>query len=123
MRQWRREQRDGEASVEQIRADLEQRGVESGFSRSVASRLAALSLDPSSPEYAAALDGAAVVHGAHRHAPFGGGEDAEQVLELKRLVEGFEGELRKLEEGLQILSAYVARMGVRTGRETIGPLH
>ena len=66
------------------------------------------------------IPAAFLVHRGRRHmAP-----RASDVDELHRLVRDFAGELRKLEEGLQILSAYVARMRHRSGA-TRGdqPLH
>jgi hypothetical protein len=42
------------------------------------------------------------------------GPDPGDVEELQRLMRGFAGELRKLEEGLRILSAYVTRMRHRS---------
>jgi hypothetical protein len=105
----------------QIRRELERRGLSPAFSRAVAAQLAEVAPELSPAERLAALDGVVAAYRVHRDAQLPG--DAEQVLELKRLVEGFNGELQKLEEGLQILSAYVARMGVRAGRESSGTLH
>jgi hypothetical protein len=38
-------------------------------------------------------------------------------------MEGFTGELRKLDEGLQMLSTYLVRMGALSSRENSGRLH
>jgi hypothetical protein len=38
-------------------------------------------------------------------------------------MEGVTGELRKLDEGLQMLSAYLVRMGALVSREGSGSLH
>ena len=43
--------------------------------------------------------------------------------ELQRLMEGFTGELRKLDEGLQMLSTYLVRMGALSSRKDSGSLH
>jgi hypothetical protein len=39
------------------------------------------------------------------------------------MIEGFAGELRKLEEGLQMLSAYLVRTSALLSREGSGSLH
>jgi len=89
-----------EADPERVQSDLENRGVDPEFSRPVARRLAAIAPDLSTPEYAAIL-----------------------ANELQRLMEGFTGELRKLDEGLQMLSTYILRMGALSSREGSGNLH
>jgi len=45
------------------------------------------------------------------------------VEEIQRLMTGFAGELRKLEEGLRILSAYVTRMRSRSEPDEERTLH
>ncbi len=45
------------------------------------------------------------------------------IDEIQRLMQGFAGELRKLEEGLRIVSAYVLRMHSKASRERRGLLH
>jgi hypothetical protein len=45
------------------------------------------------------------------------------VDEIQRLMKGFAGELRKLEEGLRILSAYVTRMRSRSESDEERTLH
>ena len=42
---------------------------------------------------------------------------------VERLMQGFAGELLKLEEGLRIISAYVLRMHNRASRDGGGILH
>lgn len=48
-----------------------------------------------------------------------GAQSERDVEEIQRLMRGFAGELRKLEEGLRILNAYVTRM--RSRADTDGP--
>ncbi len=125
----RRTWRSGEAAViddvdgvegrsEQIRFDLESRGVAPEVSVPAARCLSAIAADLSPKEYGAVLDGVAA---AYVH------PDAAQLVgdigEIQRLMQGFAGELRKLEEGLQILSAYVVRMGSRSNPTPPTTLH
>ncbi len=102
-----------------IRADLESKGVAPEFSQPVADRLADIAPDFSSGEYEAVLDGVAAAYGVHQR-DF---DTAGDVYEIQRLMDGFTGELRKLDEGLQILSAYVHRMRARATRGNAATLH
>ena len=102
-----------------IRADLESKGVAPEFSQPVADRLADIAPDFSSGEYEAVLDGVAAAYGVHQRDC----DTAGDVNEIQHLMDGFSGELRKLEEGLQILSAYVHRMQTRATRGNAATLH
>ena len=102
-----------------IRADLESKGVAPEFSQPVADRLADIAPDFSSGEYEAVLDGVAAAYGVHQRDFDAAGD----VNEIQRLMDGFTGELRKLEEGLQILSAYVHRIQTRATRGNAATLH
>jgi hypothetical protein len=115
--------RSPEADPERIRSDLENRGVDPAFSRPVARRLVAIVPDLSAPEYAAILDGVSVAYGVCRE--ISGSNDAHfrNQNELQRLMEGFTGELRKLDEGLQMLSTYLVRMRALSSRDNSGTLH
>ncbi len=108
---------------EQVRSDLEHRGIDPKFSRPVAERLVAIATDLSADEYAAILDGVSAAYGVHREVS--GSHDAHfrYANELQRLMDGFTGELRKLDEGLRMLSAYLIRMGALVPREGAGSLH
>ena len=108
---------------EQVRSDLEHRGIDPEFSRPVAERLVAAAADLSADEYTAILDGVLAAYGVHRE--ISGSHDAHfrYANELQRLMDGFGGELRKLDEGLRMLSAYLVRMGVLMSREGPGGLH
>lgn len=109
-----------EGRSEKIRSDLESRGVEPELSIPISRRLSAIAPDLSPKEYAAVLDGLAAAYVDRAVAQVQGvGESGE----TQRLIEGFTGELRKLEEGLQILSAYVVRMGNRSASERAPTLH
>jgi hypothetical protein len=114
----------GSTGCARIRADLERRGLAPEFSRAFAERLAPLSQGLSAEAYAAALDAVALAwgdrdSGVGAQAPRGAGE----LNELQRLMAGFVGELRKLEEALRILDAYLARMRTQTRVPEVGTLH
>ena len=100
-----------------IAEDLERLGIRGALVTRLAARLeeSCQDLDPAS--YAAALDGAVAAFDAT------GSTEAEDVKEIQRLMEGFAGELQKLEEGLRIVSAYVIRMQERAKRDREGLLH
>ena len=58
--------------------------------------------------------------------PGSGGSEAKtaaELDELQRLMTGFAGELRKLEEALRTLDAYVARMRTQTASSLGHTLH
>jgi hypothetical protein len=108
-------------SRQRIRLDLERRGVAQDLTQPMATRLAPLVKRLPSGAYGAALDAAAAALSIPRAE--GGGDRAEDVAEIQRLMLGFTDELRKLEEGLRILSAFVLRMRTRAGLEGDGVLH
>ena len=112
-----------EVDSERVQSDLENRGVDPEFSRPVAQRLVAIVSDLSAPEYAAILDGVSAAYGVHREKPEPNDAHFRHGNELQRLMEGFTGELRKLDEGLQMLSTYLVRMGALSSREDPGSLH
>lgn len=105
-----------------IREDLERRGVSSEFSGSVSARLAEIAEDLSAAEYAAVLQGVAAAYGVHRQRE---SQTARaESKEIHRLVQDFAVELKKLDEGLRILSAYLVRMRERSrGRSSGLVLH
>jgi hypothetical protein len=115
--------RSPEADTERVRSDLENRGIDPEFSRPVAQRLVAIAPDLSAPEYAAILDGVSAAYGVYREISGPNDVHFRPENELQRLMEGFTGELRKLDEGLQLLSTYLVRMGALSSHEDPGSLH
>ena len=105
-----------------VRSDLESRGVPTRYSQTVAERLADIAEDLDPNEYHAVLDGVAAAC-AFPHDLDAGDPEAADLSEMRRLVDGFSDELRKLDEGLQILSTYVARMTARAESATAPTLH
>jgi hypothetical protein len=114
---------EGDARARRIRSDLECRGVAPEFSLHVAQRLGAISSDLTAGEYDAVLNGVAAAYRVHAQACDVPVAQAFGVNEIQRLAEGFASELHKLEEGLQILSAYVVRLGASASREPAPSLH
>ena len=100
-----------------IAEDLERLGLRGAAMARLATRLEASCQDLDPDAYAAALAGAVAAFDTT------GSSEAEDVREIQRLMEGFAGELRKLEEGLRIVSAYAVRMQDRARRERRGLLH
>ena len=108
---------------QRIRADLENKGVNPGFSEALAQRLERLRREPGSESYAAALEGAAAAYDAYRGDAELLEDRSRDIEEIQRLMQGFAGELLKLEEGLRIISAYVLRMHNRASRDGGEALH
>ena len=108
---------------ERVRRDLESLGVSSEFSLPVAERIAALADEVDEPTYSAVLDGVAVAFDAHRTGCEALEDRGRDLDEIQRLMHGFAGELRKLEEGLRIVSAYVLRMHDKARGERGRMLH
>jgi len=111
------------AKKRRIRADLESRGLPREIAQPVATRLAPLLKASSARAYGAALDVAAAAVEVARDDAGPENDRAGDVAEIQRLMLGFTDELRKLEEGLRILSAFVLRMRTRAGFDGDGVLH
>jgi hypothetical protein len=95
-----------------IREDLERRGVSAEFSGSVSTRLETLASKLSSSEYALVLESVEAAYGAHRDDQDRSGRVDE--IEIQHMVQDFAVELKKLDEGLRVLSAYLLRIRQRT---------
>ena len=110
---------------QRVRADLERRGVPESFAEPLAERLAELSNQLSASEYHAALIATAATCEV-LHSDAGQLEidnRARDVHEIQRLMQGFAGELRKLEEGLGVLSAYLVRLRSTAEGDPGGVVH
>jgi hypothetical protein len=101
-----------------IREDLERRGVPADFSGSISTRLVEIAGDLSAAEYEAVLEGVAAAYGVHRERE--NRSARAESREIHRLVQDFAVELKKLDEGLRILSAYLVRMRERSRRRSSG---
>ena len=110
MRDARERRQNEQDEREQITCELEHRGVPRGVSRAMANRLigSVAKLDPAS--YAAALDGAAASRSGQCADPRAVERSEKDLEHIEYLMQGFAAELRKLEESLRVISAYVTRM-------------
>jgi hypothetical protein len=98
-----------DSALQRIEKDLERRGVAAEFASHVSKRLAPFVPELSAEAYEGVLSGVALAYGVHREAV---GEA--DPGELERLLGGFVDELRKLDEALGTLAAYVSRLGQRS---------
>ena len=95
---------------QRIRADLERRGVAEHFSEPFSARLAQIAGQLSASEYHAAILAMAAAYEVVRSDAGQLDSRCRDVREIQHLMQGFAGELRKLEEGLRIVSAYLVRL-------------
>jgi len=109
--------------ISEIQAALEDRGVGPEFSRSVAQRLTPIVSQLEDDAYGAVLKAVAASYGVHDDDLRTLGQRTGDVDQIQRLMKGFVGELRKLEEAIRILSAYVTRMRTRAVRQRPRSLH
>ena len=93
----------------QLASELEARGVAAEFAAPVAERLAQGD-ELRGRRLDAVLAGVTAAYAAHQLDYEVLEESARNIDEIERLMAGFAGELRKLEEGLRVVSAYVLRM-------------
>ncbi len=100
-----------------ISADLRRRGVSSEFSTSICDRLAPFSEDLTPELYDAVLSGVAMAYGVHRRGVETARDTERDLAEVERLMTGFVSELRKLDETLETLAAYVSRMRSQSGAD------
>jgi hypothetical protein len=100
-----------------IRADLEQRGVAREFSQTVSDHLEPFAADLDTEAYEAVLSGVAMAWSARHGEGAGRMPSRAEIDEMQRLMGEFAGELRKLDETLELLAAYLTRMRAQsTGR-------
>ena len=103
----RRRQRD---LRRRIRADLQRAGVSAAFSDSICDRLEPFSEDLTAETYEAVLSGVTMAYSVHRREQREFGEEGPDVEAIEHLLSGFVSELRKLDEALETLAAYVTRL-------------
>lgn len=103
------------ASPERVRCDLERRGLAAPLAQALAARIAPRAAELPEDAYALFLDGVAAAHGAVPGEQPSGKPAGSQAVELQHLMQDFAVELKKLDEGLRLLSAYLLRIRDRTG--------
>jgi hypothetical protein len=92
-----------EAPVERLRAELERLGLPPSQAAPLAAQLVELASRRPEPEVRALLDGVVLGQRAAR----AGGPSG---TELSRILEDFASELKKLDEGLRVLGAFLTRL-------------
>ena len=95
---------------DRLRRDLEARGVDPLFADAVLTRVALVSSDASELSWEAIVEGVEVAYRVHRNGQESLRRSLRDLSELSRLVDDFGGELKKLDEGLKMLAAYLSRM-------------
>ena len=95
---------------EEIRGELERRGLSEGFARAVTTQLEPFAGDLDKAHFDAVLSGVALAYGVHRRAIEAFRRTASELDEVQHLLGSFGTELRKLDEAVEILAAYAARL-------------
>jgi hypothetical protein len=100
--------------LDRVRCDLESRGITADLSALIAVQLCEQKRNGSETltpdQYEALIDGAALAYGVQCEVETDADASADQVREIERMMQAFAGELSKLDESLEVLSAYVRRM-------------
>ena len=108
---------------EEIRSELERRGLSDGFARAVTAQLEPFVADLSEEQFAAVLSGVTLAYGVHRRAVEAYRRTAGELDEVQQLIGSFAGELAKLDEAVEILAAYAARLRHHTAPPPGRTLH
>lgn len=101
-----------------IERDLERLGVAGDARAILARRLEELAPTFSEDSYRAALAGALVAHDLHAESTRHVERSVRDYQEIQRLLSVFSAEMKKLDEALRVLSAYVQRMRTRARTAT-----
>ena len=98
-------------SPDALRGELERLGLSAGDAAPLAERLVQLASELPEAEYRALVEG--VVLGTRA-----GAGQAEESSGIQNLLEDFTCELKKLDEGLKLLTAYLTRLRDQTAEPT-----
>ena len=100
--------------LDRVRNDLESRGITADLSAMIAAQVCQHKGNPATAltpdQYEALIEGAALACGVHDDVEIEPESSAGHVREIERMMQAFAGELSKLDESLEVLSAYVRRM-------------
>ena len=110
-------------SRSRIQGDLEEQGVGQDFSEPVAQLLETATRGFSAARYDAVLMGVAAAYAVYQHESDGLETARRDVAEIQGLMRGFADELRKVEESLRIVSAFVLRMHSKASQDPSGFVH
>jgi hypothetical protein len=106
-----------------IRGELERRGVSPAFAQALSAKLEPFAADLPNGQLEAVLSGAAVAYGVHRRSIEAFRRTAAELDEVQGLLGSFAAELRKLDESVEILAAYAARLRHHTAPPPSRVLH
>ena len=115
--------REGSRVRNRIRGELEQRGVSPELAGALALRLQQLVSALGVSGCQAVCDAALAASGAPENLPAPAARSADELDEIQRLMGAFADELRKLDEALQLLVAYLARIRDQAKATVPGTLH
>jgi hypothetical protein len=104
------------ATEDSLRGELERLGVAPGDAAPLAERLRGLAQELPEREVRALLEGVILGQRARR-------QPAHRSPELQHMLEDFAAELKKLDEGLRLLTAYLSRLREQTAVEPARTLH
>jgi hypothetical protein len=114
---------DREQTRDRLRRDLEARGVDPLFADAVMARVELTAESASGQSWDAIIDGVEVAYHVHRKGQENLKKNLRGLTEVSRLMEDFGSEIRKLDENLKTLAAYLARMRDQFRAERPGVLH
>jgi hypothetical protein len=112
-----------QAAATSIERALVSRGLDEVFAREAARRLAPFAEDLPESQYDAVLSGVVLAFGVHRRCLETFRKTSRDLEEVEQLLGSFGGELQKLDEALELLSAYAVRLRVQTKAEGDPTLH
>jgi hypothetical protein len=99
---------------EAIRSELGRRGISDEFARAIAQQLEPFAADLAAEQLDAVLSGVALAYGVHRRSIDAFRRTVTELEEVQVLLGSFGSELRKLDEAVEILAAYAARLRQHT---------
>jgi hypothetical protein len=108
---------------DRFRRELEARGVDPLFVDAVLARVGVLANGAPPESYEAIMNGVEVAYRVHRNGQENLRRSLRDMNEVSLLMEDFGTELRKLDEALKTLAAYLGRMRARVGTERGRLLH
>jgi hypothetical protein len=106
-----------------IQAELERRGLSAAFAQALCAKLEPFAADLAGEQLEAVLSGAALAYGVHRRAVEAFRQTARELDEVQTLLGSFAQELDKLDEAVEILAAYAARLRHHTAPPPGRTLH
>jgi len=108
---------------QRIRRDLVARGVSNDNAGELARQLEQQLAAGGQDRYETLLDGAALAFRAQSEADAEAEQSSRDLQEIERMMNAFAGELCKLDETLDVLSAYVRRMRTSSSSRSDRTLH